>query len=211
MSVVTEVTNAIEGCVAGLSVSGKMGKSILQPAIAAALRTAGFTADEEDTRQLLRSGMPVWRSKDNGTVVPTKGRRRVDIVVYKSSQLVAMIETESDLGDLRLSGVTKRNGHYDVASIAKSADGTHFDSYNSLERMASAAFCWGVFRSTGQYPSPEQATELLETIRSDDPLQHNPAQVPLFLVSGSCRTLDRSVLSRRLASLSATLVCVSDA
>jgi len=210
MSVATEVSSAIASCVASLSVSGKMGKAVLQPAISAALRSAGFVADEEDTEQLLQPGMPVWRSKDDGKVVPTKGRRRVDIVVYKYGELAAMIETESDLGDLKLSGVTRRNGHYDVLSIAKNADGAHFDSYNSVERMASVAFLWSVFRSTGQHPSPQQAITLLESIQSDDPLQHNPEQVPLFLVSGYCRALDRSVLSRRLASLSATLVCVSD-
>jgi len=120
-------------------------------------------------------------------VVPTKRRRRIDVVVYKSSDLVALIETESDLNDLRIDGITKRNGHYDVASIAKSKDGTYFNSYNSIERMASAAFYWSALRSSGSYPSPQQAVKMLEALMSDDSRDHNPAQIPLFLVSGFCR------------------------
>ena len=73
LSVVTEVSKAIAGAIAGVDVRTKAGKSILQPTVADALRSAGFIADEEDTGQLLRSGMPVWRSKDDNAVVPTKG------------------------------------------------------------------------------------------------------------------------------------------
>jgi hypothetical protein len=211
LSVVDEISNSIAGGIADLNVSAKAGKSLLQPTVASALRSAGFRADEEDSGQLLRSGMPVWRSKDNNAVVPTKGRRRVDIVVYKNGDLVALIETESDLNDLRSDGVTKRNGHYDVASIAKAKDGTYFNSYNSIERMASAAFYWNAFRSTGRYPSPRDAVIMLEAVRSDDSRNHNPAQIPLFLVSGFCRRQDPAILSRRLESLGAKLICAHNA
>ena len=211
MSTAKEILEVIKGSVKGKRTSGKMGKSYLQPTIAAALRTAGFNADEEDTAKLLPPRMPVWRSKDNHEVEETIVRRRVDIVVYKDGQLAAMIEAESSLGDLRVSGVSRRNGHYDVESIAKNADGGYFDSYKSLERMATAAFSWSIFCKTGAHPSPHQAQALLEAVRSDDTKLHNPANVPLFLVSGLCRKIDETILSRRIKSLSATLVCVSDA
>jgi len=136
------------------------------------------------------------------------GRRRVDFVVYKNGELVALIETESDLNYLRIDGITKRNGHYDVASIAKSNDGTYFNSYNSIERMASAAFYWNVRCNTGSYPSPNDAVKMLEALMSDDSRDHNPAQIPLFLVSGFCRRQDPAILSRRLGSLGAKLICV---
>ena len=132
-------------------------------------------------------------------------------MVYKNRDLVALIETESDLNDLRVDGVTKRNGHYDVASIAKTKDGTHFNSYNSLERMASAAFYWSVLRGTGRYPSPLDAVRMLEGVMSDDSKDHNPGQVPLFLVSGLCRRQDPVILSRRLESLGAQLICAHSA
>lgn len=209
MAVVNIVADTIRGCLAGLSPSGKAGKSLLQPTIANALRSAGFVADEEDSEQLLRSGMPVWRSKDDGTVVPTKGRRRVDIVVYRDGNLVALVETESDLNDLRVAGVTRRNGHYDVASIAKDADGRYFDSYNSVERMAAAAFYWSALHSAGFYPSPQQAVSMLEVVASDESIHHNPTQIPMFLVCGSCRRQDPGILSRRLASLGARLICAN--
>jgi hypothetical protein len=70
-------------------------------------------------------------------------RRKIDIVVRAGQQPIALIEIESDLNDLKKSGVTNRNGHYDVFSIAKSADGAYFDSYKPLERMAAAAFYFG--------------------------------------------------------------------
>lgn len=211
MSTAAEVLDLIVRSVSELRISGKMGKSHLQPIIASALRTAGFVADEEDDARILPSGIPVWRSKDNHAVVETIVRRRVDIVVYRDGQLAAMIETESSLGDLRVSGVTRRNGHYDVESIAKNADGGYFDSYKSLERMATAAFSWSIFCKTGAHPLPQQAQALLEAIRSDDSTLHNPENVPLFLVSGLCRNIDEPILSRRIKSLSATLVCVNDA
>ena len=153
--------------------------------------------------------MPVWRSKESDGVTPTKRRRRVDIVVYRGEQLIAMVETESDLNDLRKEGVTRRNGHYDVASIARGDDGAYFNSYKSLERLAAAAFYWHVQHVSGNYPSPDQAVAMLDQISSDDPGIHNPGSVPLFLVSGFCRQQDPVILDRRLKSLAAVLICAN--
>jgi hypothetical protein len=195
-----------------MTIAGKAGQSRLQPSVIGALEEAGFTADKEDTRQFLHARVPVWRSKVDHAVVPTPGRRKIDIVVYtKSDRLVALVETESDLGDLREHGVSSRNGRYDVASIARNSDGHHFDSYNSLERMATAAFYFSVFVATKHWPAPAEGTALLETIRSDAPSVHNPANVAMFLVSGRCRTMDKLILQRRLKSLNAELLCAEDA
>jgi len=188
---------------------GKVGKSLLQPSLAAALRDAGFTADEEDQGRMLRPGMPVWRNKATGLVEPTPSRRRIDIVVYWQSTLAALIETESDLNDLRTVGITRRNGHYDVASIAQDSQGRPFDSYKSIERMAAAAFYWHLARTDGQYPGVDQATSRLMSLRSDDDKDHNPDQIPLYLVTGSCRAMDREILEPRLRALGARLFCVN--
>lgn len=211
MSSSDEILRSIRGSVSGLAISGKVGKSLLQPAIANGLGQSGFEVDVEDKAGLLPGGLPVWRSKDDGTVVPTKGRRRLDIVVYHDQKPVALIETESDLNDLRVAGVTRRNSHYDVASIARHADGGHFDSYNSIERMACAAFYWHMRSHLGCYPSPEQAVAMLEEIEADDPYVHNPAGLALVLVGGCCRPQDEGIIARRLRSLSATLMCARGA
>jgi hypothetical protein len=209
MDAESEIAQVISIWAAKTKVSGKTGKRQLQPTLAVALREAGFTADEEDQRQFLKSGMPVWRSKDNQTIEPTTGRRRVDIVVYRESTPIALIETESDLNDLRRTGVSKRNTHYDVWSIARTADGAYFDSYNSLERMAAATFYWYQSKKTGRYPSVAEATQSLEEVRSNACSDHNPGHLALFLVSGTCRAQDNAILAPRLGSLGARLMCVS--
>lgn len=209
MDAESDIAQVISIWAAKTKVSGKTGKRQLQPTLAVALRDAGFSADEEDQRQFLKSGMPVWRSKDNQTIEPTTGRRRVDIVVYRNSSPIALIETESDLNDLRTLGVTRRNGHYDVWSIARTATGAYFDSYNSLERMAAAAFYWHQSTRVGRYPSVAEATKLLEAVRSNECSDHNPGHLALFLVCGTCRTQDNAILEPRLVSLGARLMCVS--
>ena len=178
--------------------------------LAKALENLGYQVDMEDGKGLLRQRIPVWRSKDGTcSVVETARRRRVDIVVYKNERLVALIEVESDLNDLRAVGVTNRNGHYDVASISKNSDGQYFDSYNSIERMSTAAYCWHKWIASDVHLSPAEVVTKLEAIASDDPADHNPGRVPLFLVSGICRAVDHQVLKRRLDSLGATLICVT--
>ncbi len=206
-----DLTELISQWACGINVSGKMGKKVLQPSLANSLRLSGYLCDEEDQSGLLKGGMPVWRNKNNGEVEPTISRRRIDIIVYRQSRLVALIETESDLNDLRASGVTRRNGHYDVASIARSSCGTHFDSYKSLERMASAAFFWNQSVISGRYPLPAEATAALEAIKSDDSADHNPAGIPLYLITGASRFLDSKILAPRLRSLSAHLISVLEA
>ncbi len=193
-----------------VTVEGKSGTRLLQPSLAGVLRAGGFVADEEDSRQVLRAGMPVWRSKESGQVEPTTNRRRIDIVVYDDSRLVALVETESDLNDLRSSGVTRRSGHYDVASIARAESGTYFDSYKSLERMAAAAYYHHVQATSGEYPSSDAGVRSLASLRSSEPAIHNPSGLALILVSGTCRAGDRGILAPRLASLGAELVCVSE-
>jgi hypothetical protein len=130
----------------------------------------------------------------------------IDLVVYSPSGIpLALIETESDLDDLRLEGTSKRRGHYDVHSIASSEVGGPFSSYKSLERMAAAAY-YHKHRDLG-----EAAVARLETLASNAPADHNPAGLELFLVVGRCRQSDRSILAPRLESLGAQLISVSDA
>ncbi len=210
MNIESEITHVISNWAATIQVSGKSGKRLLQPTLAFALREAGFTADEEDQLGLFRPGMPAWRSKDSQEVEPTPGRRRVDIIAYRDAMPVALLETESDLNDLRSAGTTRRSGHYDVWSISRGADGFHFHSYKSLERMAAAAFYWALHQRTGRYPSASEAVKALDGIRSDECNDHNPGRVPLFLISGSCRPQDRSILGPRLRCLGARLICVQE-
>lgn len=198
------IRNIILNVTSTLSIRGKCGKLLLQPTIAAELSAAGYTADVEDTKLLLCAGLPVWRSKDNGDVEATLARRLVDIVVYDHGRLVALIETESDLNDLRGLGVTKRSGHYDVWSIARSESADFFHSYKSLERMAATAF----YVSLQGKPNRDEAVAKLSAVRSNVPRDHNPLGIHLFLVSGKCRSADHEVLASRLQSLDAELVCV---
>ena len=134
------ILQLIRSGTASMPISGKVGQRLLQPKIAQVLSASGYDVDVEDTRGFFPPGLPAWRDKQTFEVVPTSGRRRIDLVVRKNEEVVALIEAESDLNDLREHGVSGRSGHYDVFSIASQADGTWFDSYKSLERLAAAAW-----------------------------------------------------------------------
>lgn len=212
---VEDVQRAVQSAIAEvlrpLTISGnlKTGISQLQPQIAARLRAEGLIADEEDSRQLLKSKMAVWRSKDDNEIVPTRARRKIDIVVYDNDELVALIETESSLNDLRVEGVSSRNGHYDVFSIAKDEAGQWFHSYNSLERMAAAAYFHHHALTTGTYPAPDEGVRLLVSLQSDAIDTHNPAGIAMYLVSGKVRDQDPSIVEKRLSSVGAVLMCAT--
>jgi hypothetical protein len=185
--------------------SGKFGKSTLQPSVGSAIERAGFRVDYEDSKGLLGACLPVWRDKNTREIEKTVGRRLIDIVVYDDyNRAIALIETESDLDDLRELGVTKRNGHYDVFSIAKDASGTHFHSYKSLERMAAASFFRAV-QVDGRIDHFEM-TQRLVNLSSDIAAEHNPLGMGIFLVTGRCRPKDRQILANRLESLNAVLL-----
>lgn len=197
----------IQSAVSAVRCDGKVGRRLLQPSIAAALRQAEFDVDEEDERGFMAPGMPPWRSKATGLPAATRSRRRIDLVVYSEGQPVALIETESDLAHLRKPGiVSTASGRYDVQSIAFDADGRPFESYMSLERMAAAAFYAAVSRSSGSYPSPAEGCRLLERIRSDRPEDHNPDGLLMVLVAGRVRAADPALLAARLQALGAHLV-----
>lgn len=194
----------IRSAIQATKIEGKCGRKLLQPLIAEELNRAGFDADIEDKRGLLGAALPVWRDKRTEQIEVTRGRRKIDIVVYRDAKPIALIETESDLDDLRQVGVTRRNGHYDVFSIARSATGAYFHSYKSLERMAAAAFYLNA-----QTGSVAAAVNFLASVRSDDSSDHNPAGLGPYLVSGTCRALDERILTPRLRSLKAELICCS--
>jgi hypothetical protein len=198
------VGSAIARALAQLSISGKMGKGILQPRVGGEIEKIGFTVDYEDTKGFLESGVAVWRSKETHEIESTAARRLIDLVVYDGDRPIALIETESDLNDLRETGVSRRCGHYDVYSIAKDALGAHFHSYKSLERMATAAF-FHAARLSSSFDRFE-ALKRLMALASNSPEEHNPEGLGLFLVTGRCRNLDRRILAPRLKSLNATLV-----
>ncbi len=189
------VEDLIRTGTADLRVTGKIGKSLLQPRIADVLTKAGYDVDVEDLRCFLPGGLPVWRDKADGKVVATPGRRRIDLVVRNEERVVALIETESDLNDLRETGVSGRSGNYDVFSIAQTAKGGYFHSYKSLERMAAAAWYAAGKSQSG-----------LERLTSDAATDHNPLGIGIILVTGFSRSVDRAVLAPRLASLGAKLI-----
>ncbi len=192
-----ELQIAIQNALRTVRETGKIGKSILQPLLCERLTALGLEVDAEDQKGFLAAGKPVWRSKDNDCVEPTVGRRRIDIVVRDAGRILALIETESDLNDLRGSGVSGRNGHYDVFSIAKNSDSHWFHSYKSLERMAAALW----YHNKG-------SVDTLALVTSDDPRIHNPQAISIILVAGQSRALDRQILRPRLASLGASLLSV---
>ena len=118
----------------------KMGREFLQPYLVRVLNEVGLEADAEDSLGFLQRGLHVWRNKATREIEPTTSRRLIDVVVRSRGNVVALMETESDLNHLRETGVSKRGEGYDVYSIAMQSNGAFFDSYRSLERMASAAF-----------------------------------------------------------------------
>lgn len=192
MDLRSQLVSIIRTATCGVDVRGKVGRE-LQRLIAKDLVDAGFEVDCEDTRFLLWPGIPVWRGL-HGEITPTTARRKIDIVVYSNDKLVALIETESDLNDLG------KRGTYNVLSIARDASGSPFNSYNSLERMATAAFLAADAGPQGD------AIERLERLRTDAPSEHNPLGLPMFLVTGRCRPSDRAALEPRVRSLGAELV-----
>ena len=189
-------------------VNGKVGKSFLQPSLSQYLEQHGYVVDQEDTRQFLKPGISVWRNKKNCSIAPTQKQRRIDIVVYKDNIPVALIETESDLKHLRKNGFSDSKKRYDVYSIAKGSNGKYFNSYKSLERMATAAFLYHLFQVNRLYPNNDEAMEKLEAISSDSPDIHNPGGMELYLVTGSCRPKDREILRERLSSTNAVLISI---
>ncbi len=183
----------------------KCGKQLHEDIAAELRKVTSFRIVKEDPAQFLQARMPVWRDKHSDEIVPTINRRKIDIVVYDGNTPIALVEVESDLDDLQPTGVSRRKGHYDVFSIAKSADGFHFHSYKSLERMAAASIYRHLHERDGIYPSTKQAIEHLNALNSDNPDDHNPSQLPMFLVCGSCRNSE--ILGARLGSLGAELIC----
>ncbi len=204
-SSLARIAAAIKVAIDGISVAGKIGKKYLQPVVGQAIERNGFKVDYEDSEVFLGSALPVWRDKNSMKVEQTVNRRKIDIVVYDTAGCaLALIETESDLDDLKQHGVSKRNGHYDVFSIARDASGKYFHSYKSLERMAAGAF----YRSARNVHRVDElgAIQRLESLSSDDPLEHNPLGLGLFLVTGRSRPQDRKILDPRLRSLNAVLL-----
>jgi hypothetical protein len=189
-----------------VEVAGKLGKAVLQPLIGRRVEEAGYLVDLEDRRGFLPANLPVWRDRTAGTIEQTTRRRLIDLVIYSPiGAPVALIETESDLDDLRLNGTSSRRGHYDVHSIALDGRGQPFNSYKSLERMGAAAY-YHAYPGLG-----EAAVARLQTLVSDVQADHNPAGLQLLLVVGRCRPSDRSILAPRLNSLGAQLLSVADA
>jgi len=189
---------AVKECVGALKVSGKCGKSILQPTIQNHLTRLGFEVDDEDRGRFLGARLPGWRSKDTRDVVVPVRRLKIDLVVRQNGKVIGLIETESDLDDLKPAGVSGRSGHYDVYSIARNTKGEWFHSYKSLERMAAA-----LWYDAGL------TEDALSSVQSDDPAIHNPKGLDCILVTGRCRPADREILTPRLTSLGATLITAS--
>lgn len=172
--------------------SSRNSRDGLHPRVVGALRTQGFDVIEEHS--LIVPGSAIWRDWDTHEMEFARGRRKIDMAVYLETKLVALIEVEHDLADLPLTldkSPRKRNGRYAIKSIARDATGTFFKSYKSIERMAVA------LRSMAPtIPS-------LETISSDNPRDHNPNGILLFLVTEQCRQSDLRILAPRLECLGA--------
>lgn len=188
--------------------AGEKKQKQMTDALVGVLQSSGYLVDPQDRGHFFDSGLPAWRSKHDDLVVETLTRRKIDLVVYESEQIKALIEIESDLNDLREVGVSKRGfpNNYDVFSIAKDKNGSWYHSYHSLERMAVAAFCYSEKASGRPISSHSTLVRGLECICSDRPDLHNPANIPIILVSVKCRSKDARILAPRLHSLNAKLL-----
>jgi hypothetical protein len=190
----------------------KCGKYIQDAVDSQLNKLPNFSTRKEDSDRFLQAQMPVWRTKrDDHEVERTAKRRKIDIVVYEREKPAALIEIESDLNDLRLSGITNRASgkNYDVFSIAKQANGEHFHSYHSLERMAAAAFYYDLrkrYQSLTEFDFAKFSLDRLSAVCSDAIDDHNPTRLPMFLIVGSYRNMDHDILKPRLDSLGAKLL-----
>jgi hypothetical protein len=211
---------AIEAIVVGvvglherpLEIPGKKPKrtadSVLARSIVTELRASNYCVIPEQ-----RSVFPVpggwWYPQDPGISEPVlstlQGGRAIDIVVYRDDVLVGLIEVEHDLYGLHCSCPGKEKSTYaqpyPVRSLARDEGGEAFSSFISLERMAVAS----LYASTR-----EHATELqqrLRAISSNSPAQHNPDQLPIFLVlENRYSPCHEAVIAARLLSLNARLI-----
>ena len=176
----------------------KSSESTLTRDLASALRNAGFDVDEKDRRCLIPSGVSAWRY--GSWIEPTTRRREIDMIIYKDGSLVSLLESEEDINDVRRDLVPAR---YFAQSIASKANGSHFHSYRSLERMAVAAAIVA--------HGPTDIVGRLEKIRSDSIEDHNPLRVPMFLTL-ACGKNDSGtpwrseILHERMESLGCKLI-----
>jgi len=166
-------------------------------ALRAALGRAGFDASGKCH---IRGPISLGRVPLTGA--PTIERRWVeaDIAVYSEGQLVAVIESETDLAWVRQNGEPMPGSSgasgYTMSSIALDSNGEPFPSYAPLERMAYIVKWKGDVPTTAAH---------LASIRTEDPAIHNPSKLPLFLVSE--RTDRKSaLLEPRMRSLCVTYI-----
>ncbi len=190
-------------------INPKQGKRLIQPWIAQQLKAAGYFVDLEDVNRLLPSGVPVWRDHWSGQIVPTRGRRRVDGVVYRNrgdALPIAIVEVESELGH---ACSESKDAVYRVDSIARNNQNKPFDSYQSIERLATLAR-WLHLRQQDPSAQKDEIRAALEGVTSNDSKIQNPCGIPLFLAVGRCRNRERTVLQPRLDSLEVELLFAVD-
>ena len=202
-----ELAGIIRNGTTGMAPSGrtKIGDAVLKPHIAQALQKQGLEADVEDSRAFMMSGLVAWRNTEDEEMPKRAGKLRPDIVVYRGGKVCGLVEIESDLNDVKENRINKRNGHYDVLSIARNAREDYFYSYKSLERMAVAVFGESM-RQAGQIVTPEQVIARLQTIKSDSDKDHNPLGLGIVLVTGYCRQKDLDILEERRQSIGAIIL-----
>ena len=163
-----------------------------------ALQAAGYEVDPQESRRLLPNGLSVWRY--GVWIEPTPGRRKINMVLYRDGNLVALVESEEDLNDVKRGDSF---GRYFVQSLAKTSTGVYFPSYKSLERMAVAVYI-------AKYGA-EDALGQLQLITANDITEHNPLAIPTFITlacgfSNSGTRWRTDVLRPRLGSIGCKVI-----
>jgi len=160
-----------------VSGSGRLSESGLVPSITDALRAEGFAAAKFPIPD---GKIVIGRHPDSEVLLEPKNRT-IDIGVLHEGRLCALVESEHDVADAVDFGARRKrrggDGNYAVDSLARRGDLRYFRSYLSLERMAFVAMSLSIPEA-----SPNDVTALLATIASDEPREHNPTGLALYLV-----------------------------
>ena len=173
--------------------AGKTSNSRLDPSLTAALIANGFDA----RKQRLPGPISLGFLPGSESRTKTLAHATMDIGVFKNDENVGIIECEADVAWVRkpgerFPGSSAATG-YTMSSIARDGLGEHFVSYAPLERMAYTAIWNG---------SAESTRDLLLTLKSNRPDDHNPRGLALFLVVERA-DVRLNLLQSRLNSLGA--------
>ena len=149
-------------------------ESKIVPDLTNALNALGFVA----AKYRILGPLSLGRAPETRDLRPAQKYAEADIGIHRDGMLVGVIESEHDLAWVVPHGGRTPGSsgapRYTMSSLAFCSKGEPFSSYAPLERMTYIAH-W--------HDNASKPAAVLQAIRSDEPLAHNPKQLALFLIS----------------------------